>query len=85
MSRLQEFYKQTVIGQLTEQFGYKSPMQVPMISKVTINMGVGEAVADRKVIDHAVSDMEKISGQKAVVTKARKSVSNFKVREGWPV
>jgi large subunit ribosomal protein L5 len=85
MSRLQEFYKDTVVGQLTEQFGYRSPMQVPRITKVTLNMGVGDAVADRKVIDHAVSDLVKIAGQKPVVTNARKSVSNFKVREGWPV
>lgn len=85
MARLQEFYKQTVVGQLTNQFGYKTPMQVPRITKVTINMGVGEAVADRKLIEHAVSDMVKIAGQKPVVTKARKSVSNFKLREGWPI
>ncbi|TAJ95856.1 MAG: 50S ribosomal protein L5 [Gammaproteobacteria bacterium] len=85
MARLQEFYKQTVVGQLTKQFGYTTPMQVPRITKVTINMGVGEAVADRKLIEHALSDMVKIAGQKPVVTKARKSVSNFKVREGWPI
>jgi len=85
MSRLRDFYKETVVKQLTEQFGYKTPMEVPQIVKITLNMGVGEAVADKKVIDHAVEDMTKISGQKPVVTKARKSVSNFKVREGWPV
>jgi len=85
MSRLRDFYKETVVKQLTEQFGYKTPMEVPKIVKITLNMGVGEAVADKKVIDHAVEDMTKISGQKPVVTKARKSVSNFKVREGWPV
>ncbi|OGT82481.1 MAG: 50S ribosomal protein L5 [Gammaproteobacteria bacterium RIFCSPLOWO2_02_FULL_52_10] len=85
MSRLQEFYNNTVVKQLTEQFGYKTPMQVPKFVKITLNMGVGEAVADRKIIDHAVSDLTKISGQKPVVTKARKSVANFKVREGWPV
>jgi large subunit ribosomal protein L5 len=85
MARLQEFYKQTVVGQLTKQFNYTTPMQVPRITKVTINMGVGEAVADRKLIEHALSDMVKIAGQKPVVTKARKSVSNFKVREGWPI
>ena len=85
MSRLQEYYNDTVVKQLTEQFSYKSTMQVPRISKITLNMGVGEAVADKKVIGHAVSDMSKISGQKPVITKARKSVSNFKVREGWPV
>lgn len=85
MSRLQDFYKETVVKQLTEQFAYKTPMQVPKITKITLNMGVGEAVADRKVIEHASGDLEKIAGQKPVVTKARKSVANFKVREGWPV
>ncbi|MCZ6525967.1 MAG: 50S ribosomal protein L5 [Gammaproteobacteria bacterium] len=85
MTRLEEFYSKTVVKQLTEQFSYKSPMQVPRIEKITLNMGVGDAVADRKVIDHAVADMEKIAGQKPIVTKARKSVSNFKVREDWPI
>ena len=85
MSRLQEYYKDTVVKQLTEQFAYKTPMEVPKIVKITLNMGVGEAVADRKVIENAVNDLNKISGQKPVVTKARKSVANFKVREGWPV
>ena len=85
MARLEEFYKENVIKQLTEQFGYKSVMQVPRITKVTLNMGLGEAIADKKIIEHAVSDMEKIAGQKPVVNLARKSVANFKVREGWPV
>jgi large subunit ribosomal protein L5 len=85
MSRVQEYYKSTVIPQLTEQFQYKTVMQVPRISKITINMGLGEAVADKKIIEHAVADLVKISGQKPVVTYARKSVANFKVREGWPV
>ena len=85
MARLKEFYQQTVIPQLTEQFGYQTPMQVPRITKITLNMGVGEAVADRKVMEHAVEDMIKIAGQKPVVTKARKSVAGFKVREGWPI
>ncbi len=85
MVRLEKFYKENVIKQLTEQFGYKSVMQVPRITKVTLNMGLGEAVADKKIIEHAVSDMEKIAGQKPVVNLARKSVANFKVREGWPV
>ena len=85
MSRLLEFYKETVVKQLTEQFAYKSPMEVPRLVKITLNMGVGEAVADRKIIDNALEDLNKISGQKPVVTKARKSVANFKVREGWPV
>lgn len=85
MVRLEEHYKNTVIQQLTEQFGYKSPMQVPKITKITLNMGLGEAVADKKVIEHAVGDMTKIAGQKPIVNKAKKSVANFKVREGWPV
>lgn len=85
MVRLQEYYKDTVVPQLTEQFSYKTPMRVPRITKITLNMGLGEAVADKKVVEHAVSDMTKISGQKPIVTKARKSVANFKVREGWPV
>jgi len=85
MVRLQEHYNSTVIKQLTEQFGYKSSMQVPKITKITLNMGIGEAVADKKVVEHAVSDMTKIAGQKPIVCNARKSVANFKVREGWPV
>src|SRR3990172_10859245 len=85
MARLQEYYKETVIRQLTEQFGYKTVMQVPKITKITLNMGIGEAVADKKIIDHAVADMTLISGQKPVVTNSRKSVANFKVREGWPI
>lgn len=85
MARLEEFYKENVMKQLSEQFGYKSAMQVPRITKVTLNMGLGEAIADKKIIEHAVSDMEKIAGQKPVVNLARKSVANFKVREGWPV
>ncbi len=85
MVRLQEHYKNQVIQKLTEQFGYKSPMEVPKITKITLNMGLGEAVADKKVIEHAVEDMTKIAGQKPIVTKARKSVANFKVRDGWPI
>ena len=85
MSRLQKYYKETVIKQLTEQFGYGSPMQVPRITKICLNMGLGEAVADKKIIEHAVADMTKISGQKPVVTLARKSVANFKVREDYPI
>ena len=85
MVRREEFYKEKVIKQLTDQFAYKSVMQVPRITKVTLNMGLGEAVADKKIIEHAVSDMAKIAGQKPVVNLARKSVANFKVREGWPV
>lgn len=85
MTRLQEHYKKTVIKQLTDKFGYKSAMEVPRIVKITLNMGVGEAVADKKVMEHAVADMEKISGQKAVVTKARKSIAGFKIREDYPI
>ncbi|MCG8324860.1 MAG: 50S ribosomal protein L5 [Thiotrichales bacterium] len=84
MSRLQEYYKDKVIPVLTEQFAYKTVMQVPKISKITLNMGVGDAVADKKIIQNAAGDLEKISGQKALVTHARKSVSNFKIREGYP-
>ncbi len=85
MARLKQFYDDTVTGKLREQFGYKNVLQVPRITKITLNMGVGEAVSDRKVMEHAVSDMVKIAGQKPVVVKARKSVATFKVREGWPV
>lgn len=85
MARLDKHYRETVVKQLTEQFKYKTPMQVPRIIKITLNMGVGEAVGDKKVIENAVADMEKIAGQKAVVTKARKSVAGFKVREDWPI
>ena len=85
MSRLQNIYKEKVIAELTEKFGYKSVMEVPRITKITLNMGVGEAVADKKVIEHAVSDMTKIAGQKPVVTKARKAIAGFKIREDYPI
>jgi len=85
MARLKDYYVDTVVGQLQEQFGYRNPMQIPRITKITLNMGVGEAVADRKVMEHAVGDMTKIAGQKPIVINARKSVAGFKVREGWPV
>ncbi|MEM7209828.1 MAG: 50S ribosomal protein L5 [Pseudomonadota bacterium] len=85
MARLQDFYKETVVGQLTEQFGYKSAMQVPAITKISLNMGLGEALSDKKVIENAMEDMAKISGQKPVVTLARKSIAGFKVRDGWPI
>ena len=85
MARLKEFYQQNVIPQLTEQFAYKSAMQVPRIRKITLNMGLGEALTDKKVLEHATKDMALISGQKPVVTLARKSVASFKVREGWPI
>jgi len=83
--RLKDFYRDEVVKQLTEQFGYKSVMEVPKVTKITLNMGVGEALTDKKVLENAVSDMEKISGQKVVVTKAKKSIAGFKLREGWPV
>ena len=85
MARLQEYYRDTVVKQLMEQFGYKSTMEVPRIRKITLNMGVGEAVADKKIMDNAVGDMQKIAGQKPVVTKAKKSIATFKVRDGYPV
>jgi large subunit ribosomal protein L5 len=85
MARFQEFYRETVVPKLVEQFGYKSVMEVPRIKKITLNMGVGEAVADKKVMDHAVSDMQKIAGQKPVVTKSKKSIAGFKIREDYPV
>ena len=85
MARLKQYYKDSVVKALTEQFGYTSVMQVPRIEKITLNMGVGEAVADKKVMEHAVADLEKIAGQKAVVTKAKKSVASFKIRDGYPV
>jgi large subunit ribosomal protein L5 len=85
MARLQEFYKQKVVADLTEKFGYKSSMEVPRLLKITVNMGVGEAVADKKVLDHAVGDMTKIAGQKPVVTKSRKAIAGFKIREGYPI
>lgn len=85
MARLQEFYKETVLPELLGKFGYKSVMEVPRITKVTLNMGVGEAVGDKKVLEHAIGDMAKISGQKPVVTKARKAIAGFKIREGYPI
>lgn len=85
MSRLQEFYKDTVVPQLMKQFGYQNPMQVPKVTKVTLNMGVGEAVSDKKVMERAVGDMAAIAGQKPIVTNSRKSVASFKIRDGWPV
>ncbi|MEX0615394.1 MAG: 50S ribosomal protein L5 [Methylophaga sp.] len=85
MSRLKDYYRETVVKQLQEQFGYQSVMEVPRITKITLNMGVGEALTDKKVLENAVSDMERIAGQKPVITKAKKSVAGFKVREGWPI
>ena len=85
MARLQDHYKENVVPQLMEKFGYSTVMQVPRIEKITLNMGVGEAVGDKKVMEFAVGDMEKIAGQKPVVTKAKKSVAGFKIRDGWPI
>jgi large subunit ribosomal protein L5 len=84
-SRLQAHYRDTVVKQLMEQFGYKTVMQVPRIEKITLNMGVGEAVADKKIMDNAVADMTKLAGQKPLVTKSRKSIAVFKIRTGYPV
>jgi len=85
MARLLDYYKTTVVQELTQKFGYKSNMEVPRITKITLNMGVGEAVADKKVLEHAVGDMTKIAGQKPVVTKSRKSIAGFKIRDGYPI
>jgi large subunit ribosomal protein L5 len=85
MARLKEFYRQTVVPQLMKQFNYASVMEVPQVTKVTLNMGVGEAVADKKIMDNAVEDMTKIAGQKPVTTLSRKSIAGFKIREGIPI
>jgi large subunit ribosomal protein L5 len=85
MARLQQFYKETVAAELQKQFGYKSVMEIPRITKITLNMGVGEAVGDKKVLENAVADMTKIAGQKVVVTKAKKAIAGFKIREGYPI
>ncbi len=85
MARLQEFFRDQVIGQLTEQFSYGNVMEVPRVEKITLNMGLGEAVGDKKVIEKAISDMAKIAGQRPIVTKARKSVASFKIRDGYPI
>ena len=85
MARLQDYYKNTVVPELMKQFGYKSIMEVPRVEKITLNMGVGEPVADKKVMEHAVGDLQKIAGQKPVVTVARKSIAGFKIRDNYPV
>ncbi len=85
MARLKEHYQTKVVPELMSKFKYKSVMEVPRITKISLNMGVGEAVADKKIMEHAVGDMTKIAGQKPVVTNARKSNAGFKIREGWPV
>jgi large subunit ribosomal protein L5 len=84
-TRLEKIYRDEVVPGLMERFGYKNPMQVPRIAKITLNMGVGEAVANKKVLENATADMAKIAGQKPVVTKARVSVASFKIRDGWPI
>jgi large subunit ribosomal protein L5 len=85
MARFKEQYKQEIVPALIKQFGYTSVMQVPRIEKIVLNMGVGEAVADKKVLENAVADMQKIAGQKPVVTVARKAIAGFKIREGYPI
>jgi large subunit ribosomal protein L5 len=85
MTRLEEHYRKNVVPELMKKFGYANPMQVPRITKITLNMGVGEAMADKKVIENAAADMTKICGQKPLITRARKSIANFKVRENWPI
>ena len=85
MARLQKLYREKIAAELKEKFGYTSVMEVPRLSKITLNMGVGEAVADKKVLDHAVADLTKIAGQKPVVTKAKKAIAGFKIREGQAI
>jgi large subunit ribosomal protein L5 len=85
MARLKDIYTKEVAPALMKQFGYKSPMEVPRLTKIVLNMGVGEAVGDKKILDNAVGDMQKIAGQKPVVTKARKAIAGFKIREGYPI
>lgn len=85
MARLKKIYKDQVVSALTEEFAYNNVMEVPKITKITLNMGVGEAIADKKLLEHAVNDLEALSGQKIVVTKARKSVAGFKIRDGYPI
>ena len=85
MARLQDHYREKVVPELTKKFGYKSPMQVPRLTKITLNMGVSEAVSDKKVMDNAVGDLTKIAGQKPVVTKSKKAIAGFKIRENLPI
>jgi large subunit ribosomal protein L5 len=85
MTRLEEFYKQEVVPKLMEKFGYSNPMQVPRLTKITLNMGVGEAATNKKILENATADMAKIAGQKPIVTKSRVSVASFKIRDGWPI
>ena len=85
MAKLHDYYRQTVVQELMNQFGYQTVMQVPRIEKITLNMGVGEALADKKILENAVADLAALSGQKPLITKARKSVAGFKIREGYPI
>ena len=85
MAKLHDYYKSSVVAELAKEFGYTSVMQVPRIEKITLNMGVGEAINDKKLLENAASDMATISGQKPLITKARKSVAGFKIREGYPI
>ena len=85
MARLKEVYNKEIVPALTKQFGYKSSMEVPRITKIVLNMGVGDATGDKKLLDNAAGDMQKISGQKPVITKAKKAIANFKIREGYPI
>jgi large subunit ribosomal protein L5 len=85
MAKLHNFYKETVVPELLEKFEYQSVMQVPRITKITLNMGLGEAIADKKILEHAVNDMTAISGQKPIITKARKSIAGFKIRDDYPI
>jgi large subunit ribosomal protein L5 len=85
MARLQEYYRKEVVPALVKQFGYKSVMEVPRLTKIVLNMGVGEAVADKKILENAIGDLQKVAGQKPVVTKARKAIAGFKIREGYPI
>jgi large subunit ribosomal protein L5 len=84
-TRLEKFYKEQVVPSLTEKFGYSNPMEVPKITKITINMGVGEAATNKKILENAVADLAKITGQKPITTKSRVSVASFKIRDGWPI
>ena len=85
MAQLKQYYKDKVVPELAKQFGFTNTMRVPKVTKVVLNMGLGEAVADKKILDNATSDLESISGQKVVITKARKSIAGFKIRDGWPI
>ncbi|MFP7722638.1 50S ribosomal protein L5 [Lysobacter sp. A3-1-A15] len=85
MTRLEKIYKEEVVPVLTEKFGYKNPMEVPRLVKITLNMGVGEAATNKKILENAVADMTKVAGQKPIVTKSRVSVASFKIRDGWPI